>query len=147
MSMPRRSGTANSHQTIDSGTVDCPLPHENEPHQTFANRDPRLFGAVARFLTGWPVSGSSPAHQHDQQARSRMRSDRSSNDDARVPDPSILTPPAGQSRDLQGTTKLEYRSRSALVPRRSASRRSVRLTPAGSAPWALTGRTLRTWSG
>ena len=36
-----------------------------------------------------------------------MRSDRLSNDDARVPDPSILTPPAGQSRDLQGTTKLE----------------------------------------
>jgi hypothetical protein len=41
MSMPRRSCTANSHQKIDSGTVDCPLPHENEPHQTFANRDPR----------------------------------------------------------------------------------------------------------
>jgi hypothetical protein len=39
-----------------------------------------------------------------------MRSTRSSNDDARVPDPSILTSPAGQSRDLQGTTKLEYRS-------------------------------------
>ena len=38
------------------------------------------------------------------------RSDRSSNDDARVPDPSILTPPAGQSGDLQGTTKLECRS-------------------------------------
>lgn len=38
-----------------------------------------------------------------------MRSDRLSNDDGRVPDPSILTPPAGQSRDLQGTTKLEYR--------------------------------------
>jgi hypothetical protein len=38
-----------------------------------------------------------------------MRSTRSSNDDARVPDPSILTPPAGRSRDLQGTTKLECR--------------------------------------
>ena len=38
-----------------------------------------------------------------------MRSARSSNDDARVPDPSILTPPAGQSGDLQGTTKLECR--------------------------------------
>jgi hypothetical protein len=38
-----------------------------------------------------------------------MRSTRSSNDDARVPDPSILTPPAGQSGDLQGTTKLECR--------------------------------------
>jgi hypothetical protein len=36
-----------------------------------------------------------------------MRSTRSSNDGARVPDPSILTPPAGRSRDLQGTTKLE----------------------------------------
>ena len=32
-----------------------------------------------------------------------------SNDDTWVPDPSILTPPAGQSGDLQGTTKLEYR--------------------------------------
>ncbi|MCE3274923.1 MAG: hypothetical protein K0R13_778 [Propionibacteriaceae bacterium] len=38
-----------------------------------------------------------------------MRSTRSSNDGARVPDPSILTPPAGRSRDLQGTTKLECR--------------------------------------
>ena len=38
-----------------------------------------------------------------------MRSTRSSNDSARVPDPSILTPPAGQSGDLQGTTKLECR--------------------------------------
>jgi hypothetical protein len=39
-----------------------------------------------------------------------MRSTRSSNDGARVPDPSILTPPAGRSRDLQGTTKLECQS-------------------------------------
>jgi hypothetical protein len=39
-----------------------------------------------------------------------MRSTRSSNDDARVSDPSILTPPAGQSRDLQGTAKLECRA-------------------------------------
>jgi hypothetical protein len=38
-----------------------------------------------------------------------MRSDRSNNNDERVPDPLILTPPAGQSGDLQGTTKLEYR--------------------------------------
>ena len=41
-----------------------------------------------------------------------MRSTRSSNDGARVPDPSILTPPAGQSRDLQASTKLECQSKS-----------------------------------
>jgi hypothetical protein len=35
-----------------------------------------------------------------------MRSDRSSNDDARVPDPSILTPPAGQSGDLRAPPSL-----------------------------------------
>src|SRR5215218_7807102 len=35
-----------------------------------------------------------------------MRSTRSSNDSARVPDPSILTPPAGQSRDLRAPPSL-----------------------------------------
>ena len=46
-----------------------------------------------------------------------MRSTRSRNDGARVPDPPILTPPAGRSRDLQGATKLECRNsaRSALT--------------------------------
>jgi hypothetical protein len=29
----------NSHQTTESGIIDCPLPHENQPHQTFANSD------------------------------------------------------------------------------------------------------------
>jgi len=36
-----------------------------------------------------------------------MRSDRSSNDDEQVPDPSILTPPAGRSSDLRDATQLE----------------------------------------
>jgi hypothetical protein len=35
-----------------------------------------------------------------------MRSTRSSKDGARVPDPLILTPPAGQSRDLRATPSL-----------------------------------------
>ncbi len=35
-----------------------------------------------------------------------MRSTRSSNDGARVPDPSILTPPAGRSRDFRAPPSL-----------------------------------------
>jgi hypothetical protein len=38
------------------------------------------------------------------------RSDRSNNDDERVPDPTILTPPAGQSEDPRDATQLEYQS-------------------------------------
>jgi hypothetical protein len=38
-----------------------------------------------------------------------LRSDRSSNDDERVPDPPILTPLATQSRDLRDVTQLECR--------------------------------------
>jgi hypothetical protein len=40
-----------------------------------------------------------PAHQHDQQARSRMRSTRSSNDSARVPD---LLDPHTAGRTIRG---------------------------------------------
>jgi hypothetical protein len=47
-----------------------------------------------------------------------MRSTRSSNDSARVPDPSILTPPAGQSGDLGAPPSLnvgQHRGGYALV--------------------------------
>src|SRR6185436_10661084 len=55
----------------DSDLTDRRLPRENDQHRTFANRDPpRDPPTVARFLTGRPSSGRSPARQRDQQARS-----------------------------------------------------------------------------
>jgi hypothetical protein len=99
----------NSHQTT-ARKPRLPLPNENDPHQTFANRDPqRMARVVTRFLTGRPSPAAAPHTNMINRQGVASRSDQSSNDDERVPDPSILTPPARQSRDLQGATKLECR--------------------------------------
>ena len=82
------SGTANSHRTIDSGTVDRPLPHENEPRQTFANRDPRAVRRGRQVPNR--VAGLRQQAPHTNMINRQgvaSRSDQSSNDDARVPDP------------------------------------------------------------
>jgi hypothetical protein len=57
-----------------------------------------------------------------------MRSDRLSNDDARVPDPSIPTPPAGQSGDLRAPPSLNVGQGGLCRPYCSAAAGKVLIT-------------------
>jgi hypothetical protein len=109
VSMPRRSSMVNSHQTA-ARKRRLPLPNENDPHQTFANRDPHASPrVVTRFLTGRGgplLRQQAPRINVINRQGVASRSTRSSNDDERVPDPSILTPPAGQSGTFRAPPSL-----------------------------------------
>jgi pimeloyl-ACP methyl ester carboxylesterase len=75
---------------------------------------PREWTLVAPDLRGRGASADLPGPYGLDRHTDDICTLASNNDDERVPDPLILTPPAGQSGDLQGTTKLECHSNGSL---------------------------------